>query len=172
MFRLDNHAVKIAAVTNGSENHGKELIPALSISIQITGASTLLDEFDPDLRRLLFKRPQPRPGELPVKDDNLSELRFPLMRNFQWNRDFAGYMLRFHIGASGMEDVICGDVGVKEIHINPLEGGSVQISMKARCHPKDEVDHGKLARLLKHEITIDMTPPDVDPSLFDDSDDE
>lgn len=131
------------------------------------GASTLLNEFDVELRHLLFKRPQPKPGSLPIEDDNLSELRFPLLRNMQWHREYAGYTLRFHIGATGMEDVICGDVGLKEIHINPLEGGSVNISMKARCHPKDEVDHGKLARLLKHEITIDMTPPDVDPSLFD-----
>jgi hypothetical protein len=168
MFALTDHAVKISAVTNGSENHGQELVPALSIGLSITGASTLLDEFDPGLRDLLFRRPAARPGDLPMADDNLSELRFPLLRNIQWNRDFAGYQIRFHIGASGAEDVLVSDVGIKEIHINPLEGGSVQISLKARCHPQDDFEHGKLSRLLKHEITIDLTPPDVDPSLFDD----
>jgi hypothetical protein len=166
MFRLDSHLARISAVTNGSENHGKELVPALSITLQITGSNALLDEFDPDLKYVLYRMPQTKPGQLPVKDQNLSDLVFPALRNMQWDKEYAGYTLRFHIGASGMEDVICGEVGIKEIHITPLDGGSVIISMKARCHPKDEVDHGKLARLLKHELQIDMVPPDVDPSLF------
>lgn len=172
MFSVIEHAAMVTSVTNISEKHGNQRVPAVSIGIAITGSGDLLGEFDPALRSFLYRKPQPKPGELPIEHDGLTELRFPLLKNPSWNKEWAGYMLRFSIGATGKEDVLLTDVDIKGISINPLEGGSVTISLKAHAQPQSEGDHGKIARMLQQECTLSLTPPDVDPSLFDKANDE
>lgn len=172
MFALDEHTAMVTSVTNISEKHGNQRVPAISIGLAVTGSGDLLAEFDPALRSFLYRKPQPKPGELEIEHDGLTELRFPLLKNPSWNKEWAGYQLRFSIGATGKEDVLLNEVDIKAIGINPLEGGSVTISFKAHAQPKDEVDHGKIARMLQQECTITLTPPDVDPTLFDSDGDE
>lgn len=172
MFSLTETAALVTSVTNISEKHGNARVPAVSIGIAVTGASTLLNEFDEGLRGMFFRRPQQKPGELSLDHDALTELRFPLLKNPSWNKEFAGYMLRFIIGVTGAEDVLLTDVDIKGISINPLEGGSVTISLKAHAQPQSEGDHGKIARMLQQECTLTLTPPDVDPSLFDRTEDD
>lgn len=172
MFELNEHAATVTSVTNIAEKHGNARVPAVSIGLSVTGASTLLNHFDEGLRGLFFRKEQPRPGALPLETDELTELRFPLLKNPSWNKEYAGYQLRFCIGATGKEDVLLNDVDLKSIGISPLEGGSVTISFKAHAQPGSEQDHGKIARMLMQECSITLTPPDVDPSLFDGDDDE
>jgi hypothetical protein len=171
MFSLTEHAATVTSVTNIAEKHGNARVPAVSIGLSVTGASTLLNHFDEALRGFFFRREQPKPGALPLDTEELTELRFPLLKNPSWNKEYAGYQLRFLIGATGKEDVLLNDVDLKAIGINPLEGGSVQISFKAHAQPNSESDHGKIARMLMQECSLTLTPPDVDPSLFDDEED-
>jgi hypothetical protein len=166
MFSLTEHAATVTSVTNIAEKHGNARVPAVSIGLSITGASTLLNHFDDALRGFLFRKEQPKPGALQLETDELTELRFPLLKNPSWT----GYQLRFLIGATGKEDVLLNEVDLKHIGINPLEGGSVQISFKAHAQPFSESDHGKIARMLMQECSITLTPPDVDPTLFDEND--
>jgi hypothetical protein len=169
MFSVTEHAAMCTSVTNIAEKHGNARVPAVSIGLAITGSGDLLAEFDPALRSFLYRKPQPKPGDLPMDHpDELTELRFPLLKNPSWNKEWAGYQLRFSIGATGKEDVLLNDVDIKSIGINPLEGGSVTISFKAHAQPFNEQDHGKIARMLMQECVITLTPPDVDPSLFND----
>jgi hypothetical protein len=172
MFSLTEHAATITSVTNIAEKHGNQRVPAVSIGLAVTGASALLNHFDEGLRSMLFRKAQPKPGDLPLETDELTELRFPLLKNPSWNKEYAGYQMRFCIGATGKEDVLLNDVDLKAIGINALEGGSVTISFKAHAQPQNENDHGKIARMLMQECTITLTPPDVDPTLFDSNEDE
>lgn len=168
MFTVSNHLCKIVSVTNVSEKHGKDRVPALSIGLYMVGSGSWLDQFDSALRPMLYRKPQPTPGALPLEyDDNeLTELRFPFMRNLAWDRKYAGYLLRFRIGASGADDVLLAECGLKDIRFVAQEGGSVGIGFKITAHPKDEIDHGKIAVRLQQEIFIDLTPPDKMPDLF------
>lgn len=179
MFAVQNHLAKIVSVTNVSEKHGKDRVPALSIGLYLVGNSALLDHFDSALRGMLYRKPMAKPGDLPLEygADDLTELRFPFMRNLAWDRKYEGYILRFHIGASGAEDVLLGECGLKDIRFVAQEGGSVGIGFKVTAHPKDEVDHGKVATRLQQEIFITLTPPDKPVDLFssqnaDEQDDE
>lgn len=172
MFTVKDHLCKIVSCTNVSEKHGKERVPAISIGLYLVGSSSFLDQFDSALRTMLFRKPQPAPGDLPADmfpetKDGLTELRFPFMRNLAWDRKYAGYMLRFHIGASGADDVLLAECGLKDIRFVAQEGGSIGVAFKVTAHPKDEVDHGKIATRLQQEIFIDLTPPDQMPTLFD-----
>jgi hypothetical protein len=167
MFSLNNQLCKIVSVTNVSEKHGKERKPALSIGLFLVGPQSLLDDFDTALVPMIWRRPQPTPGELPMEHDQLTELRFPFMRNFAWDRKYAGYLLRFHIGASGADDVLLAECGLKDIRFVAQEGGSVGVGFKVTAHPNNEVDHGRIATRLQQEIFIDLTPPDHMPTLFD-----
>lgn len=172
MFSISDHLCKIVSVTNVSEKHGKERQPAISIGLYLVGPSALLDHFDTALRPMLFRKPQPTPGELPMEHDSLTELRFPFMRNLAWDRQYAGYLLRFHIGATGTEDVLLAECGLKDIRFVAQEGGSLGIGFKIKAHPKDEADHGKVATRLQQEILITLTPPDKMPELFDGAPDD
>jgi hypothetical protein len=169
MFTVSNQLCKIVSVTNVSEKHGKDRIPALSIGLYLVGSGSILDQFDSALRPMLYRKPQPTPGGLPLEyDDNeLTELRFPFMRNLAWDRKYAGFMLRIRIGATGADDVLLTECGLKDIRFVAQEGGSVGVAFKVTAHPKDEIDHGKVATRLQQEIFIDLTPPDHMPTLFD-----
>jgi hypothetical protein len=169
MFTVSNQLCKIVSVTNVSEKHGKERVPALSIGLYLVGSGSILDQFDSALRPMLYRKPQPTPGGLPLEyDDNeLTELRFPFMRNLAWDRKYAGFMLRIRIGATGADDVLLTECGLKDIRFVAQEGGSVGVAFKVTAHPKDEIDHGKVATRLQQEIFIDLTPPDHMPTLFD-----
>lgn len=152
MFNLDNTLAKIVSCTNVSEKHGAERVPAISVGLYIVGGGELLDMFDVALRGMLYRRPQPKPGELPMEHDGLTELRF-------------------HIGATGAEDVLLAECGLKDIRFTTQEGGSVGVHFKITAHPKDDEDHGKIARRVQQEIGITLTPPDnyVEPVLFGDA---
>ncbi|WP_186118302.1 hypothetical protein [Burkholderia gladioli] len=168
MFSLDNTLAKIVSCTNVSEKHGAERVAAISIGLYVVQGGEVLDMFDSALRNALYRKPLPKPGELPMDHDGLTELRFPFMRQMAWERKYEGYLLRFHIGASGVEDVLLAECGMKDIRFTTQEGGSVGVHFKITAHPKDEIDHGKVATRLQQEIGITLTPPDdyVDPGLF------
>ncbi|AOK04045.1 hypothetical protein WK25_05915 [Burkholderia latens] len=168
MFNLDNTLAKIVSCTNVSEKHGTERVAAISIGLYVVQGGEVLEMFDANLRNALYRKPQPKPGELPMEHDGLTELRYPYMRNLAWDRKYEGYILRFHIGATGAEDVLLAECGLKDIRFTTQEGGSVGVHFKITAHPKDEVDHGKIATRLQQEIGITLTPPDdyVEPGLF------
>ncbi|OXI24329.1 hypothetical protein [Burkholderia sp. AU15512] len=168
MFNLDNTLAKIVSCTNVSEKHGAERVAAISIGLYVVQGGEVLEMFDASLRNALYRKPQPKAGELPMEHDSLTELRFPFMRNLAWDRKYEGYLLRFHIGASGAEDVLLADCEIKEIAFVTMDGGSVEVSFKVNAHPKDDEDHGKIGRRVQQEIGITLTPPDnyVDPGLF------
>lgn len=170
MFSVTNHLAKITSVTNVSEKHGKDRKPAISIGLYLVGSQDLLDHFDYALVPMLYRKPLPTPGELPMEHDGLTELRFPFMRNLAWDRKYAGYLLRFRIGATGVEDVLLAECGMKDIRFVAQEGGSVGIGFKVTAHPKDENDLGKICMRLQQEVIITLTPPDVMPTLFDQAD--
>jgi hypothetical protein len=174
MFQVQDHLCKIVSVTNVSEKHGKERRPALSVGFYLVGGGELLDMFDASLRGMLYRKPQPTPGELPMEHEGLTELRFPFMRNLAWDRKYAGYLLRLHIGASGAEDVLLAECGLKDIRFTTQEGGSVGVHFKITAHPKDEIDHGKVATRLQQEVIVTLTPPSdyAEPGLFRDIEQE
>ena len=169
MFTVSDHLAKIVSVTNVSEKHGKDRVPAISIGLYLVGSQDLLDHFDNGLVPMLWRRPQPAPGQLPMEHTNFTELRFPFLRQFAWEKKYVGYTLRFHIGATGSEDVLLSDIGLKDIRFVAQEGGSVGIGFKVNAHPMSELDHGKLGTRLQQELMITLTPPDqyADPGLFD-----
>ncbi|CAJ6109681.1 Uncharacterised protein [Burkholderia pseudomallei] len=171
MFNVQDTLAKITSCTNRSEKHGKEREPAISIGLTLVGGGELLDQFDVALRPMLYRKPQPKPGELPMEHAGLTELRFPQLRNMRWDKSYPGYLLRFHIGASGAEDVLLPECEIKEISFVTMDGGSVEVSFKVNAHPKDDEDHGKIGRRVQQEIGITLTPPDnyVEPGLFGDA---
>lgn len=177
MFSVSDHLAKIVSCTNVSEKHGKERVAAISIGFYLVGGGELLDMFDVALRAMLYRKPLPTPGELPMEHEELTELRFAFMRDLAWSRKYAGYLLRLHIGASGADDVLLAECGLKDIRFTTQEGGSVGVHFKVTAHPKYEIDHGRVATRLQQEVIITLTPPDkhVEPGLFGDtekSDDE
>lgn len=171
MFHIEDTLAKIVSTTPVSEKHGKERVPALSIGFHIVTGGDVLDMFDTALRPSLYRKPQLTTGGLPMEHDDLTELRFPFMRQHAWEKKYSGYMLRLHIGASGKEDVLLAECGLKDIHFTTQEGGSVGVRFKVTAHPKGELDGGKVIARLQQECIITLTPPEnyIEPDLFGDA---
>lgn len=172
MFSISDQLTKIVSTTPVSEKHGKDRVSALSIGLYVVMPSTALDHFDPALRPSIWRKPMPRPGGLPLESEELTELRFPFMRDYAWSRKYSGYLLRVHIGATGADDVLLGDCGIKDIRFVAQEGGSVGIGFKVTAHPKDEHDLGKICTRLQQEVIVTLTPPDKPVDLFSGSEEE
>ena len=56
MFQItDTTEVTLATFTKREETHGDEKVAAVSVTLELTGANTLLDAIDPSIRQALYK---------------------------------------------------------------------------------------------------------------------
>lgn len=56
MFQIEEFTeARLTSVTNRTEKHGDEDVPAVSLGCEITAANTILDGIDPGLRHALYK---------------------------------------------------------------------------------------------------------------------
>ena len=76
MFQLTEFTeARLASVTNRIEKHGDEDVPAITLSVVITAANTLLDTIDANLRHALYKAKPDETPELPGMESNTPILR-------------------------------------------------------------------------------------------------
>ncbi len=167
MFRFAEQAVKVRAISERSEKHGKEEVPAQSVFFVMNVGNDALYQFDDALVVTLFRQARPRDGEIAMPLDEFTEIRFPWMGPISLQREFKGYQLRFKFGARDESDVLLNDVTVKGITFQPLEGGRVSIQLQCNIRPANEKEQGIIARLLKRECIISLLPPEVSPDLVD-----
>lgn len=161
MFSLDNHTIKVTSISLNAENHGKEShATGMTLSFKTNVDSNALDAFDKKLKTTLFRK-QKAGDQLDIERSNegLVAVQFPKLSPFAWVEEFPGYEAQ--IGASGMglvEPIQIVDATLKAITFRALEGGSVELSAKLYFNP-DEDEIGPLARLMKEEAELTLTPP-------------
>jgi hypothetical protein len=150
-----------------SEQHGKDVVPAVDLKLSIDAANGMLDQFDDQLRGMLYHRAAPAPdGTQPGLDgvDEISDvpnLRAPLLQGpFKWGKDFTGYTLTIDYGTGGKSNIELAQCLVNQIAFEPKEGGTVSISWRLQCAKGlDEKVLGKLATLVQHDVQIMLEPP-------------
>jgi hypothetical protein len=172
MLEVTEHTAKIQAVTNIGEKHGSERRPGVSIKISMTGKNTLLDGLGVELRHMLYKPAANDPDQLDVNTDALVELRAPSLRKLAWAKAYAGYQVRFIIGATGREDILLNDVDIKKIAIVPIQGGSVTIEFSLHANGLTVLDQGKLSQMVQCETTITLKAPEIEQSSLLDEEQE
>jgi len=159
MFSLDRSKATITAVTPRMEHHGDELVPAVSIRLDIPATNDVLTEFDPWLKGALYKRPDGGQGELIPDASHMPILRFPLMGEFEWAYQGAGYMVTLH--NEFIDDIEIEDVSFNGVKIECKADGHVGLSINVNAKPTGSVI-GALCQLLQHDINLTLTAPSLD----------
>lgn len=160
MLNFDKHAAKIANLNTRAEKHGEDNEPAAYVKIEMHVTQTVLDSFDPVLRKFLFREPEKFDQlELQVDGESLwTALRCKNLKPLQWEQDFPGYRLLIGSELGLSPEVEIEGAELKRFVIDAIEGGSVKLSFTATCHP-DEKTVGALYLMIQNDIVLTMIPP-------------
>jgi hypothetical protein len=166
MFRLEKQQALLSNFNPRAEKHGQENVPAGDLKIAVTCHNSVLEEFAPHLRELLFCHPSeagPAAGlRLPVDDDKrYTALRFPKIGPLKLDEAFPGYSLSIAGGMGLRKPLELDDVELDGFTFEPQEGGSVTVSFRAKCHPDDR-EAGRLCAMIQEAIVLTLTPPSAE----------
>ncbi len=160
MFALQDHDAKVASFNPRAEKHGEENVPAGDIKFEIAAHSSILDAFHSGYRKFLFRKPGvgEQPG-LPFADgDDLTALAQPNLEPLKLKEEFPGYSLKITSNLGFSEPITLGDVELSNFTIKPINGGSVNLSFSATCHPGED-QAGKLCQLIQNACVVTLEPP-------------
>jgi hypothetical protein len=159
VFALDKHFVTISSVNPRAEKHGDDNKLAADIKFEAQVPNAMLDEFDKDLRKALYRKAGK--GEQPdliAGVDGLVAVKFPRIGALSWEEEFPGYEIELNGGLGLDEPLILVDVTLRKFKFAALEGGSVSVSFSAVCHP-EPAEAGQLCALIQEDVELTLTPP-------------
>lgn len=165
MFSTDQKDMKICSLNPRPEFHGEESVLAADIKVQFSAENTVLDEIDPALRPLLFKKGQIEDADLAdqgMPEDYLTELTCKsLPKQFTLNWIGQGYRVVIHRGFTGKEDIPLITCKLDKLKITPKEGGTVDIELMIHCHPSPE-ELASISELLQVNADVTLEPPSAE----------
>tara|TARA_B100001105_G_C22399440_1_gene448565 strand:+ start:2491 stop:3177 length:687 start_codon:yes stop_codon:yes gene_type:complete len=173
MFQLlDATPAKLATVTNRTEKHGDQDVPAVTLGIRITTANTLLDQLSQGLCAQLYKSPE-EPEPQP-EFDGMERIALPLRRDNVIDRlalkgELNGYTVIIDFGIDETSDIKLGGAKIDGFVVTPHEGGSIELGLRIGSSDLDELKAGRLAMLNKHEIQLKLLAPERKPDAIDGS---
>jgi len=159
MFQLEKHLVKIASFNPRAEKHGEDNKLAADIKFEVDVSNAILDEFDKDLRKALYRKAAK--GEQPdliEGADGLVAVKFPRIGALSWEEEFPGYEIELDGGLGLADPLILVDVTLRKFKFAAIEGGSVSMSFSAVCHPEPS-EAGQLCALIQEQAELTLTPP-------------
>lgn len=163
MFAVERQQVKLASFNPRFEMHGKQGDGAAACDIKVEAKmmSTALDQFDVNLRKMLFTRNASVEGAVDLAEQgaDLPNLRFPKLKApFKFDADLIGATFVVHIPSGMRDDIRLETCKVNNFQFVPLEGGTVIFSWRVQGHA-DEKQAGRLCMLVQQMIDVSVIPP-------------
>lgn len=160
MFGLDKHDAVFSHLTLRKENHGENKVPAATITLTAAASSLILDIIDEKLRPSFYEAPSSGSQQnLPIDGNNLTALKFPYLKEQKIGIKSKGYELEIHSLLEHIEPLFFADVELIIEKVSFIEGGSVELTLKANT----TIDAEDFAPLLeawdRGEVSISLTPP-------------
>ncbi|CAB3846104.1 hypothetical protein LMG3482_01877 [Achromobacter deleyi] len=158
MFSITEQTATLAHINVRTERHGDEPAGAADLKINFTDGNGVLSEFHPVLRSFLYKQEEsPDQGEIPV-GDALTVRRFgDLIEKIRLKHELIGALVVIGFGLGDSSDIDLDPADVDGFAAELMEGGSVVITFRVKCHPSGE-QIKKLYEVLGNDITISITP--------------
>lgn len=158
-FALENQQALVASVNPRMEKHGEDGVLACDVKVELNAAHSILDAFDGDLLKLLFRKASVGEQQSLLQGrDALTGLKFPLLQPLRWDQEFTGYSLSIANGMGLSEPLVCEGVELKKFQIEPLEGGTVKLTFNVVCHP-DAEQMGQLCELIQEQVELTLEAP-------------
>lgn len=165
MFSLQQQASKIDSFTPRAEFDGAgETLPAGSLKVTLSGHSSLLDNFLPGMREVLYRKPALQGEQPPLfPGDELTQIAFPKLGDLKLAEKFPGYKVEIGEGLECSKPVVLGDCTLSAFSFETINGGAVGISFSVACHP-DEDQAGALCQMVQQERYVTLIPPAATPA--------
>jgi hypothetical protein len=170
MFSVEQKLMKIRSVTTVAEFKGDGREHAQNVKLEWTTNNGVLAEFDPQLRSSFYQLEDGRTNSneqgqeeisMPQVDDKLTKLRVPLLQMpVKFKKEFAGFQMVYHIGASEQSFIKLEDVELSDFSFDMKDGGTVLVVFNAYAKP-NAADQGKIDQLMQLECEISLVPPDT-----------
>lgn len=164
-FSLDDARCNVRSVNFRVERHGEEDRSAVDLKLELTRPATDLAMFGPQLRDALFWRDpsSAEPSLLDEIDPSLEKpnLRCPMLKGpFAIDVSYVGCAVTIEWGLGGPSDIVLDPCKVNRVRIEPLEGGSVVISLRVQYSGIDDKTAGRLAMLIDQETVVSIAAPE------------
>lgn len=176
MLELKRQVAYVSSWNARSEKHGDERVPAGDLKLRVKASNTMLDQIDPDLRPMFYKRTNARTREAQETIPGTEATDTPALAtnridNIDIKYEISGYRLRIYGGISDEPQIELYDVTVDKVVATLFEGGTIDIEFRVRSEV-DAEESGALHMLLQRDIDIDLMPPEHEPSMHDEDEEE
>lgn len=169
MFEIDRQLVKVRSVTNVPEFKGEKREHGCSVKFELQTDNTVLDILEPGLRKAFYEKDNGKSttndegqGELalPRQDLDLTKRKLPFVHMpLKLAKDFAGYKLVYHCGATEASEIKLGDVAVSDFAVDLQSGGTVLVIFSTYSKPGADVQ-GRIDHMAQTQVEISLTPPE------------
>ena len=146
-FALEAAKVRLMHKNERLEKHGEDEVLACDLDFEYDASNAVLAEFHPDLRSVVYRRPDTAQKELSEDPEHLTELRVPqLGGSFKFTGSQEKSELIFSRGQK--KHLVFAEAKITKFAFDCKEGGTVCLRFQAQVHP-DEGQSGKLSGLLQ-----------------------
>jgi len=158
MFLLTKYTpAYLRSVTVRAEMHGTEPVPALTLYLVQELPNTVLDMFDPNLRRMLYRAAADDEEQPPLDGVDLASdtptLRSQVLKGpFELASEYKGRNLTIEYGRSGV-GLMCD---VDSFKFEPMVEGGIELEYRLQASGVDDSHRGKITGLLKHNINVKL----------------
>ena len=161
MFKIEEFTeAHVASITNRVEKHGDDEKPAVSMSLELTVANSLLDNIDPTLRHALYKaKDEGMQQDLPDVEQTTPVLRCNSIDRVTLPTKHEGWTLAVDDGIDDTQPMLFGGVKADKLSVEPKQGGSVVLRFRVGTSDVDADKLGKLAMHNGQSVWIKLTPP-------------
>jgi hypothetical protein len=169
MFQIDRELVKVRSVTNVPEFKGEKREHGCSVKFELQTDNTILDVLEPGLRRAFYEKDNGKAttnnegqDELPLprQDLDLTKRKFPFVHMpLKIDKEFAGYKLVYHCGATETSEIKLGDVALSDFSVDLQKGGTVLVVFGTYSKPGADVQ-GRIDHMAQTQIEISLIPPE------------
>lgn len=151
---------KLTSVTPRTEMHGDDEVPAVSISVEIECANTLLDLIDPQIRHALYKPKPDDTPELPGVEASTPVLRCNTIDRVKLTTAHEGWTLNVHHSIDeATPPWAFGGTKVDNLSVEAKQGGTVILRMRCGTSDVDEARMGWLCVHKGQDITLALLAP-------------
>lgn len=169
MFEITEFTeARLTAVTNRIEKHGDEDVPAVSLSVELTTANTILDDIDPGLRHALYKAVDSQ-DELPGVEPATPVLRTNSIDKVSLTTSHEGWRLFVDDGIDDTTPMAFGGVKVDKLSVDAKQGGSIVLKMRLGTSDVDAEKLGKLGMHNGQSIWVQLLKPEKAADVIDGS---
>ena len=153
---------RLASVTNRTEKHGDEDVPAVTLAVEITTANTILDGICPGLRHALYKAVEGQ-EQLPGIELSTPVLRSNVIEKVQLTTAHEGWRLQVDDGIDDTDPMAFEGVKVDKLKVDAKQGGSITLGVRLGTSDVDSERLGKLAMHNGQSIWIKLLKPEPKP---------